>query len=89
MCDERHLEPPEPSKDEQWVDERVEAMEEEVVGALALLVFDSGQELDISDYIDWGKLRNYLYELAEAELDEKKAERAIEQWEDRQRWNEV
>ena len=86
---ERHLEPPEPSKDEQWVDERVEAMEEEVVGALALLVFDSGQELDIADYIDWGKLRNYLYELAEAELDEKKAERAIAQWEDRQQWNEV
>ena len=88
MC-ERHLEPPEPSEDEQWVDERVEAMEEEVVWALALLVFDPGQELDISDYIDWDKLRNYLYELAEAELDEKKAERAIEQWEDRQQWNEV
>ena len=86
---ERHLEPPEPSKDEQWVDERVEAMEEEVVGALALLVFDSGQELDMLDYIDWGKLRNYLYEFAEAELDEKKAERAIAQWEDRQQWNEV
>ena len=86
MC-ERHLEPPEPSKDEQWVDERVEVMEEEVIATLDLLVFDSGQELDISDYIDWDKLRNYLYELAEAELDEKKAERAIEQWEDRQRWN--
>ena len=28
-------------------------------------------------------------ELAEAELDEKKAERAIEQWEDRQQWSEV
>lgn len=81
------LEPPEPSKDEQWVDERVEVMEEEVIATLDLLVFDSGQELDISDYIDWDKLRNYLYELAEAELDEKKAERAIEQWEDRQRWN--
>lgn len=81
------LDPPEPSKDEQWVDERVEVMEEEVIATLDLLVFDSGQELDISDYIDWDKLRNYLYELAEAELDEKKAERAIEQWEDRQRWN--
>ena len=81
------LEPPEPNKDEQWVDERVEVMEEEVIATLDLLVFDSGQELDISDYIDWDKLRNYLYELAEAELDEKKAERAIEQWEDRQRWN--
>lgn len=81
------LEPPEPSKDEQWVDERVEVMEEEVIATLDLLVFDSGQELDISDYIDWDKLRNYLYKLAEAELDEKKAERAIEQWEDRQRWN--
>lgn len=88
MC-ERHLEPPEPSKDEQWVDERVEVMEEEVIATLDLLVFDSGQELDISDYIDWDKLRNDLYELAEAELDEKKAERAIEQWEDRQRWNDV
>lgn len=81
------LEPPEPNKDEQWVDERVEVMEEEVIATLDLLVFDSGQELDISDYIDWDKLRNYLYELAESELDEKKAERAIEQWEDRQRWN--
>lgn len=81
------LDPPEPSKDEQWVDDRVEVMEEEVIATLDLLVFDSGQELDISDYIDWDKLRNYLYELAEAELDEKKAERAIEQWEDRQRWN--
>lgn len=81
------LDPPEPSKDEQWVDERVEVMEEEVIATLDLLVFDSGQELDISNYIDWDKLRNYLYELAEAELDEKKAERAIEQWEDRQRWN--
>ena len=86
MC-ERHLEPPEPSKDELWVDERVEVMEEEVIATLDLLVFDSGQELDISDYIDWDKLRNYLYALAEAELDEKKAERAIEQREDRQRWN--
>lgn len=83
------LEPPEPSKDEQWVDERVEVMEEEVIATLDLLVFGSGQELDISDYIDWDKLRNDLYELAEAELDEKKAERAIEQWEDRQRWNDV
>jgi len=86
MC-ERHLEPPEPSKDEQWVDERVEVMEEEVNNAIDLMVFDTIQGLDISDYINWDKLRNDLYELAEAELDEKKAERAIEQWEDRQRWN--
>lgn len=70
---ERHLDPPEPSKDEQWVDDRVEAMEEEVIATLDLLVFDSGQELDISYYIDWDKLRNDLYELAEAELDKKKA----------------
>ena len=88
MC-ERHLEPPEPSKDEQWVDDRVEVMEEEVNNAIDLMVFDTIQGLDISDYIDWDKLRNDLYELAEAELDEKKAERAIAQWEDRQRWNDV
>ena len=88
MC-ERHLEPPEPSKDEQWVDDRVEVMEEEVNNAIDLMVFDTIQGLDISDYIDWDKLRNDLYELAEAELDEKKAERAIEQWEDRQQWSEV
>ena len=86
---ERHLEPPEPSKDEQWVDDRVEVMEEEVNNAIDLMVFDTIQGLDISDYIDWDKLRNDLYELAEAELDEKKAERAIAQWEDRQRWNDV
>lgn len=72
MC-ERHLEPPEPSKDEQWVDDRVEVMEEEVNNAIDLMVFDTIQGLDISDYIDWDKLRNDLYELAEAELDEKKA----------------
>ena len=88
MC-ERHLEPPEPSKDEQWVDDRVEVMEEEVNNAIDLMVFDTIQGLDISDYIDWDKLHNDLYELAEAELDEKKAERAIAQWEDRQRWNDV
>lgn len=88
MC-ERHLEPPEPSKDEQWVDDRVEVMEEEVNNAIDLMVFDTIQGLDISDYIDWDKLRNDLYELAEAELDEKKAERAIEQWEDRQQWSAV
>ena len=88
MC-ERHLEPPEPSKDEQWVDDRVEVMEEEVNNAIDLMVFDTIQGLDISDYIDWDKLRNDLYELAEAELDEKKAERAIAQWEDRRRWNDV
>ena len=88
MC-ERHLEPPEPSKDEHWVDDRVEVMEEEVNNAIDLMVFDTIQGLDISDYIDWDKLRNDLYELAEAELDEKKAERAIAQWEDRQRWNDV
>ena len=83
------LDPPEPSKDEQWVDDRVEVMEEEVNNAIDLMVFDTIQGLDISDYIDWDKLRNDLYELAEAELDEKKAERAIAQWEDRQRWNDV
>lgn len=83
------LEPPEPSKDEQWVDERVEVMEEEVNNAIDLMVFDTIQGLDITDYIDWDKLRNDLYELAEAELDEKKAERAIAQWEDRQQWNDV
>ena len=88
MC-ERHLDPPEPSKDEQWVDDRVEVMEEEVNNAIDLMVFDTIQGLDIADYIDWDKLRNDLYELAEAELDEKKAERAIAQWEDRQRWNDV
>ena len=88
MC-ERHLEPPEPSKDEQWVDDRVEVIEEEVNNAIDLMVFDTIQGLDISDYINWDKLRNDLYELAEAELDEKKAERAIAQWEDRQRWNDV
>ena len=88
MC-ERHLEPPEPSKDEQWVDDRVEVMEEEVNNAIDLMVFDTIQGLDTSDYIDWDKLRNDLYELAEAELDEKKAERAIAQWEDRRRWNDV
>lgn len=81
------LEPPEPSKDEQWVDERVEVMEEEVNDAIDLMVFETIQGVNIADYIDWDKLRNDLYELAEAELDEKKAERAIEQWEDRQRWN--
>ena len=64
-------------------------MEEEVNNAIDLMVFDTIQGLDISDYIDWDKLRNDLYELAEAELDEKKAERAIEQWEDRQQWSEV
>lgn len=83
------LEPPEPSKDEQWVDERVEVMEEEVNNAIDLMVFETIQGVNIADYIDWDKLRNDLYELAEAELDEKKAERAIEQWEDRQRWNDV
>ena len=83
------LDPPEPSKDEQWVDERVEVMEEEVNNAIDLMVFDTIQGVNIADYIDWDKLRNDLYELAEAELDEKKAERAIEQWEDRQRWNDV
>ena len=88
MC-ERHLDPPEPSKDEQWVDERVEVMEEEVNNAIDLMVFDTIQGLDISAYIDWDKLRNDLYELAEAELDEKKAERAIAQWEDRQQWSAV
>lgn len=88
MC-ERHLEPPEPSKDEQWVDDRVEVLEEEVNNAIDLMVFDTIQGLDISDYINWDKLRNDLYELAEAELDEKKAERAIAQWEDRQQWSEV
>lgn len=81
------LEPPEPSKDEQWVDDRVEVMEEEVNNAIDLMVFETIQGVNIADYIDWDKLRNDLYELAEAELDEKKAERAIEQWEDRQRWN--
>lgn len=86
MC-ERHLEPPEPSKDEQWVDDRVEVMEEEVNNAIDLMVFDTIQGLDISDYINWDKLRYDLYELAEAELDEKKAERAIAQWEDRQQWS--
>lgn len=84
---DRHLEPPEPSKDEQWVDDRVEAMEEEVNNAIDLMVFETIQGVNIADYIDWDKLRQDLYELAEAELDEKKAERAIEQWEDRQRWN--
>ena len=88
MC-ERHLEPPEPSKDEQWVDERVEVMEEEVNNAIDLMVFDTIQGLDIADYINWDKLRYDLYELAEAELDEKKAERAIAQWEDRQQWSDV
>lgn len=88
MC-ERHLEPPEPSKDEQWVDDRVEVMEEEVNNAIDLMAFDTIQGLDISDYINWDKLRNDLYELAEAELDEKKAERAIAQWEDRQQWSDV
>lgn len=83
------LEPPEPSKDEQWVDDRVEVMEEEVNNAIDLMVFETIQGVNIADYIDWDKLRNDLYELAEAELDEKKAERAIEQWEDRQRWNDV
>ena len=83
------LEPPEPSKDEQWVDERVEVMEEEVNNAIDLMVFETIQGLDIADYINWDKLRNDLYELAEAELDEKKAERAIAQWEDRQQWNDV
>lgn len=83
------LEPPEPSKDEQWVDERVEAMEEEVNDAIGRVVFDTIPDLDVADYIDWDKLRNDLYELAEAELDEKKAERAIEQWEDRQQWSDV
>lgn len=86
---DRHLEPPEPSKDEQWVDDRVEAMEEEVNDAIDLMVFETIQGVNIADYIDWDKLRNDLYELAEAELDEEKAERAIAQWEDRQQWNDV
>ena len=64
-------------------------MEEEVNDAIDLMVFDTIQGLDISDYINWDKLRNDLYRLAEAELDEKKAELAIAQWEDRQQWSEV
>lgn len=86
---DRYLDPPEPSKDAQWVNNRVEVMEEEVIDTLALLEFDTVQGLDITDHIDWDKLRRRLRQLAEAELEEDKYERAIEQWEDRQRWNDV
>lgn len=83
------LDPPEPSKDEQWVDDRVEVMEEEVNNAIDLMVFDTIQGLDITDHINWDKLRRRLRQLAEAELEEEKYERAIERWEDRQQWNDV
>ena len=84
---DQYLDPPEPSKDEQWVDDRVEVMEEEVIDTLALLEFDTVQGLDITDHIDWDKLRRRLRQLAEAELEEDKYERAIAQWEDIRQWN--
>ena len=82
------LDPPEPSEDAQWVEERVEVLLEEI--SLAL---DEKSKLEqgfiLSDYVDWDRLEADLRDAVEQELVDLKTENAIAQWEDRQRWNDL
>lgn len=83
------LDPPEPSKDEQWLDDKVETWEEEIGDAMDLMAYDSLRDFDLSEFIDWDKVRETLYAKAEQELEEKKAEAAIARWEDQKNWSEM
>ena len=82
------LDPPEPSKYEQWVDDRVEVLLEEISLALdAKSMIEQG--FILSDYVAWDKLSEDLQDFVEQELVERKTESAIEQWEDRQSWKDM
>lgn len=83
------LDPPEPSKDEQWLDAKVETWEEEICDAMDLMAYESLRDFDLSEFIDWDKVREALYAKAEQELEEEKAEAAIARWEDQRNWSEM
>ena len=72
------LEPPEPSKKEQWVEDRVEQLIDE--GNLERFSW-------FEDCIDWDKVCRYLDEIASKEYEDMIGEAQIEAWENKQRWN--
>lgn len=73
--DNIYLQPEEPSKDEIWLVNRTEELEEEI-----------RQQINVNYYwfddcIDWDKVSEHCYKIAEEELEECKAEAQISEWE--------
>lgn len=73
--DNIYLQPEEPSKDEIWLVNRTEELEEEI-----------RQQINVNYYwfddcIDWDKVSEHCYKIAEKELEESKAEAQISEWE--------
>lgn len=54
-----------------------------------LMAYDSLKDFDLSEFIDWDKVREALYAKAEQELEEEKAEAAIARREDQKNWSEM
>lgn len=69
--DHVYLHPPEPSNDEIWLENRVEELEEEI-----------RQQINVNYYwfdecIDWDKVSERCYKIAEEELEQIKTEKQI------------
>lgn len=73
--DNVYLQPPEPNKDEIWLENKAEELEEEIRQQISVNYdwFD--------DCIDWDKVSEHCYKLAEEELEQIKTEKEISKWE--------
>ena len=72
------FQPDEPSKEELWVERRVEELIDEIQSNISV------EYSWFDDCIDWDELHFYLTSIAKKEYENLKTEQAISAWEDRQ-----
>lgn len=70
------LEPDEPSRDDAWIEQRVDDL-------LELPIEDLAEYSWFNDCIDWDKVQSYLVDVAVEELNDIKLEQELSAWESR------
>lgn len=82
------LEPPEPSKKDEWVEKKVDEWVESVELFIDSEATNTTYPIDLYDYFDWAGLELDLVKRAEEAYDDMIGEAQIQEWEARQesRW---
>lgn len=82
------LEPPEPSKKDEWVEKKVDEWVESVELFIDSEATATKHPIDLYDYFDWARLELDLVSRAEEAYDDMIGEAQIQEWEARQesRW---
>lgn len=82
------LEPPEPSKKDEWVEKKVDEWVNSVELFIDSEATNTTYPIDLYDYFDWAGLELDLVKRAEEAYDDMIGEAQIQEWEARQesRW---